>query len=110
MYQNLAYWLLMMGFPWDDDANEYEVGQCLTFEDAQHIMQIVARGAEFDLDDNEARQKIDQIDSPYCKFIRTYTSLMLAAEYSLRWEDVLKKVLHPADKAACDTMMYRCYL
>ena len=110
MYQNLAYWLLMVGFSWDDGASEYEAGQRLTFEDAQNIMQIVARGAEFDLDDDEARQKIDQIDSPYCKFIRTYTSLMLAAGYSLRWEDVLKKVLHPADKAACDTMMYRCYL
>ena len=109
MYNNLAYWLLSEGFPWDDDANKYEVGQPLNCEEAQDIMQIVAHGTEFDLNDEDARQYSGQNNSPYRNFIRTYAMLVMANEYDIYWADKLLNVLPTADKNAVNETLLSNY-
>ena len=109
MYNNLAYWLLAEGFPWDDDANEYEVGQPLTYEEAQDIMQIVARCAELDLNDEASRQHGDQFNSPYRNFIRMYALLVMTNEFDIYWADKLLNVLPTADKNAVNETLLSNY-
>ena len=106
---NLAYWLLSEGFPWDNDASEYEVGEPLTFDEAKDIMRIVARGAEFDLNDDKARQNAGQPDSPYHSFIRTYAMLMMTNEFDIYWADKLLDVLPTADKNAVEEIVHSYY-
>ena len=99
----VANWMEERGIAHSAEASRYEVGQNLTYEQAQDIIRMIAQGMGFAEEHpgqhNDWRRGCD----PYRKVIFTYAELIEARKKrGSNWDHMLWVALDEEDQLACN--------
>lgn len=100
---SVANWMEDKGIPHTEEATKYEVGQNLTYEQAQKIIRMIAQGMGFmeehPAQHNDWRRGAD----PYRQVVFKYAQLIEAnKEKKSNWDRMLWVALDEEDQIACN--------
>lgn len=99
----VANWMENQGIPYTAEANRYEVGQELTYEQACNIVRMIRQGKGF-MDEhpgqhNDWRRGCD----PYRKVIFAFADLLVARKKrSSNWDHMIWVALDEEEQIACN--------
>lgn len=99
----VADWMENEGIPHAVDARSYVIGQNLTYEEAQNIIRMIARGMGFEEEHPGQHNEWRRSCAPYRKVIFAYTSLIVARKKrDSNWDHMLWVALDEEDQIACN--------
>ena len=101
----VANWMSDQGIPQNEAANEYTVGQDLTYAQAKDILHLVAQAMGFTDIDPIKRDSWQRCGDPYRKVLYKYAALIEAKKRrGSNWDRMLWVALDEEAQGACNTL------
>lgn len=103
----VADWMENEGIVRNEDAARYEVGQRLTYEQAEEIISMVRKGMGFTEDHPGQTESWTRVGDPYRQVIYKYAMLIEAKKKrNSNWDTLLWVALDEEDQIACNNLSH----